>query len=152
MGTVMWTPTMGVLFYTWSGASRLSVHEQRGHTVHSTKSCGQSICGCGLVMWRQIHHHTTILAYATRLKIPRGHIVLTKMALWLHKTKHCVYHFRQGAIKVVDRSLVPNISHRLFDLAVYRPLYSSLDVFRLVRWVMRGRPIHGVVYTSAYKH
>ena len=55
-------------------------------------------------------------------------------------------------IEVVDKSLAPNVSRQSFDLAVYRPSYSGLDIFRLVRWIVSGRPINGVIYTSAHEY
>ena len=72
------------------------------------------------------------------------------MVLWL-QNKHSIYNHRRGAIEVVDRILAANVSHRSFDLAVYRPLHSNLNVFRLVRWDVSGWPIRGVVYTSAHE-
>jgi hypothetical protein len=37
------------------------------------------------------------------------------------------------------------------DLAFYYPVYGSLDVLRLMSWLVSGWPICRVVYTSAHK-
>ena len=70
------------------------------------------------------------------------------MALWLIKE-----NMPWASITtIVDKSLAPNVLRRSFDLAVYRPSYSGLDIFRLVRWIVSGRPINRVVYTSAHEY